>query len=155
MYKKKIKYWKHVHKDYKKVFKEFYEERKNDFITITILENPKQMQEYLKKKYKDECKDAMAYTNWYYRLIAYEDDSTKISNNMGEIVFNLEEMTSNTVAHEVSHAILGYFSCIIENNKEIFNSDSNDCEKLNELFAYMSGGLNGLIWDYYWEIKGE
>lgn len=155
MYKKKIKYWKRVHKDYKKVFKEFYEERKNDFITITILENPKQMQEYLKKKYKDECKDAMAYTNWHYRLITYEDDSTKISNNMGEIVFNLKEMNSNTVAHEVSHAILGYFSCIIKNNKEIFNSDSNDCEKLNELFAYMSGGLNGLIWDYYWEIKGE
>lgn len=154
MYKKKIKYWKRVHKDYIKAFDDFYEERKNDYITITILENPKQMQEYIKKKYKDKCKDMMAYTNWYYRLITYEDNSTKISNNMGEIVFNLEEMNSNTVAHEVSHAVLGYFT-IIYNNVEIFNPDSKDGQNLNELFAYMCGGLNGMIWDYYWKIKGE
>lgn len=154
MYKKKMKYWKYVHKDYIKPFEDFYIERKNDYITITILDNPKQMQEYLKKKYKDECKDAMAYTNWYYRIIIYEDDNTKISNNMGEIVFNLEEMNSNTVAHEVSHAILGYFT-LIYGNTEIFNHDSKDNQNLNELFAYMSGGLNGMIWDYYWEIKKE
>ena len=154
MYKKKMKYWKYVHKDYKKVFKEFHEERKNDFITITILENPKKMQEYLNKKYKDECKDAMAYTNWYYRIITYEDGNTKISNNMGEIVFNLEEMNSNTVAHEVSHAILGYFTLIYE-NVEIFNPNSKNNQNLNELFSYMCGGLNGMIWDYYWKIKGE
>ena len=112
------------------------------------------MQKYLKKKYKDECKDAMAYTNWYYRLITYEDNSTKISNNMGEIVFNLEEINSNTVAHEVSHAILGYFTLIYE-NVEIFDPDSKNNQNLNELFAYMCGGLNGMIWDYYWKIKKE
>ena len=155
MYKKKIKYWKYVHKEYKKIFGDFYKERKDDYITISILDNPSKMQEYIKKKYNDDCKDAMAYTNWYYRLITYEDNSEKISNNMGEIVFNLEEMTSNTVAHEVSHAILGYFNYIIENKNEIFDYNNKNYDKLNELFAYISGGLNGIIWDFYWKIKGE
>ena len=155
MHKKKMKYWKYVHKDYKKAFEYFYNKRKDDYITITILDTPKEMRKYIEKKYKDNCKDVMAYTNWYYRIITYEDNSWKISNNMGEMVFNLEEINSNTVAHEVSHAILGYFSHIVENNKEIFNDDSKDNENLNELFAYMSGSLNGMIWAYYWKIKKE
>lgn len=155
MYKKKIKYWKYVHKEYKKIFGNFYKERKDDYITISILDNPNQMQEYIRKKYNDDCKDAMAYTNWWYKIITYEDNSEKISNCMGEIVFNLEEINSNTVAHEVSHAVLGYFGGLIKNNKEIFDLESENNENLNELFAYMSGCLNAMIWEYYWQIKGE
>lgn len=159
MYKKiKVKYWKHVHKEYKKEFKEMYKERKEDYIVVYMFDTLEEMYKYGNKldriilKEKDSVTENDYSARTYNNIKFYEDEHgnfIKYLKCCGKIMFNCEDISQDYVAHESTHAVLNYLSYFLKDTiSDIFNEESENYEKNNELIAYMIGGLCEDITDF-------
>lgn len=159
---KKIRMWKYMPKRYKKFIVGKCSAR--DYMDAYFFDTREEMYEYSKKHMKDKSTDYRAKTICTTRVIINElGEIVAYSPNCGDFLFNLEDLGVNTVSHEVSHAVIGYFNRRIPDYKQLFVEEFAKDEEIpdwedyendwEELFAYMTGSLNEQVWNYYFKIS--
>lgn len=158
MKRKRIYVWKDIDKiSFLDKYREKYKERQKDYYTLYIFDKYEEMYKFCKKKdgYKETNYGARTYT--YISVSA--DEKEEILPDSGRIYLCEENNPGDrTVAHEVSHAVIGYFNRKIDNFNEIFTPRLDDKgrldldkenEDLEELFAYMVGNMTDQIATFY------
>lgn len=158
MKRKRIYVWKDIDKiSFLDKYREKYKERQKDYYTLYIFDTYEGMYKYCKRK------DGYEETDYGGRTMAYisisDDEKEEILSDCGRIYLCDENSIGDrTVAHEISHAVIGYFNRKIDNYNEIFiprldNKGRLDLDKANneleELFAYMVGNMTDQIVTFY------
>ena len=158
MKRKRIYVWKDIDKiSFLDKYREKYKERQKDYYTLYIFDKYEEMYKFCKRKdgYKETNYGARTYTY----ISVSDDEKEEILPDSGRIYLCEENNPGDrTVAHEVSHAVIGYFNRKIDNFNEIFtprldNKGRLDLDKGNEdfeeLFAYMVGNMADQIVTFY------
>ncbi len=158
MQKFKVYFWKCLPKRYFKEIKERYRDRKNDYMNIYICDNREEMY-----KLTDKLEGRAIERNYGARTTCYDrkyhdvetGEVIKTSPLCGEIVFDKEHFYTNTIAHESTHAVIGYYNRKLKDCQDIFTrtNELGDIldeevpseEDLEELFAYMVGNISDQI----------
>lgn len=153
MEKYKIYYWKRTPIQLFREIKKENKERLRDYMHIYVCKDYKEMYELSDKLEGNKIKrDYGARTmNYIKRWYDYESgEYVKTSPNCGYILFCEEYLTYETIAHECSHAVIGYFGRQLNKYGNSFirvidvkenNLESNDADLIEELYCYMHGGL--------------
>jgi len=150
----KVYFWRKVPIKLFREIKRENKERLRDYMNVYICENIKEMYEISDKlEGKKIERDYGARTmNYIKRWVDYESgEYVKTSPCCGYILFNQEEIDNNTIAHESSHAVIGYFGrqlnryadhliqkIDLETNEWV---EIEEAELIEELYCYMCGGL--------------
>lgn len=158
MKRKRIYVWKDIDKiSFLDKYREKYKERQKDYYTLYIFDTYEEMYKYCKKKDRYKKADFGGRTMVYTSIS--DDEKEEILPDSGRIYLCEEDNPGDrTVAHEVSHAVIGYFNRKIDDFNEIFmprldNKGVLDLDKANvdleELFAYMTGNIVDQIVTFY------
>ncbi len=150
MIKGKVYLWHHLPNCLFKDLKTKYKHRLNDYYKVFVFDTRKEMYEFADKAEKMKLeRDYGARTYCFYRN--YYDAETmelvKTSNIHGYMYFVLENLTFNAIAHESTHAVLGYIGRempeILKFIREYDYSDlTNDAIVSEEIMAYMIGNMS-------------
>lgn len=155
----RIYIWKDIKSD--EMFKDIVKKNKkrvNDYFTVMIFDKYEEMYNKVDNIEKgcENLKEDIEHNYGGRTLICrkqlYEDDKPEIwdySKAQGFIFLCEEdELTFNTVSHEVAHAVIGYMGAYFKNKLKLSSYDDNDKEKYilyEELFCYITGSLNNQI----------
>ena len=154
MQKFKVYFWKNLPKKMFKEIKNRYKENKKDYITVYVCDTFEEMYKLGDKLEKEELEKnygarTFCYTKNYWNIETGE--YVKTSHDCGHILFNKEYFYADSVSHEVSHAIVGYFSRKIKEKEEIFCKTDKygkilkENDEIEELFCYMLGNITNEI----------
>lgn len=158
MKRKRIYVWKDIDKiSFLDKYREKYKERQKDYYTLYIFDKYEEMYKFCKRK--DRYKETNYAARTYTYISVSDDEKEEILPDNGRIYLCEENNPGDrTVAHEVSHAVIGYFNRKIDNFNEIFTPKLDDKgrldldkanEDLEELFAYMVGNMTDQIATFY------
>lgn len=150
MIKGKVYLWKHLPDCIFKELKKKYKVRKNDYYNVYILPTREEMYDFVDKKEKtalerDYNARTLCFYNNYYD--AKTNELVKTGNIHGYMYFNEEYLTFNAIAHECTHAVLGYIGRelpdILKFIREYdYNELTNDAFVSEEILAYMIGDMS-------------
>lgn len=153
MIKGKVYLWRHLPDSLFKELKKKYKVRKNDYYNVYVLPTREEMYEFVDKKEKGPLeRDYNARTLCFYNN--YYDNETnelvKTGNIHGYMYFNEPNLTFNAIAHECTHAVLGYIGRempdILKYIREYdYNDLTNDAIVSEEIMAYMIGNMSNDI----------
>lgn len=153
MLKGKVYLWRHLPDCLFKDLKKRYKARKNDYYNVFILPTREEMYEFVEKKEKKTLeRDYNARTLCFYNNY-YNNETNKLvktGNIHGYMYFNEPNLTFNAIAHECTHAVLGYIGRempeILKYIREYdYNDLTNDAIVSEELMAYMIGDMSNDI----------
>lgn len=163
MQKFKVYFWKHLPKGYFKEVREKYKDRKNDYMNVYICDNREEMYNLEDKLEGKPIERDYGARTWCYSKNWYNAETgkfVKTSPCCGHIVFDSEYFYMDTIAHESTHAVVGYFNRKLKDCQGIFTEIDKDGnvldnnvkpeEDLEELFAYMVGNM---AYDIAYEYK--
>ena len=158
MQKFKIYFWRNLPKKYFLNIKEKHKDRFKDYMNIYICDNFEEMYNLTDKLEKDKVKRDYAARTWCYSRNVYDIETNKhikTSALCGHIIFNKEYYYMDSITHEVTHAVIGYFNRKLQDCQKIFTKtdklgniiEKEPCEEedLEELFCYMVGNLANQI----------
>lgn len=157
MEKFNVYFWKNMPRGMFKEIREKNKDRLKDYMKVYICEDFEEMYELVDKIECDNLeRDYAGRTLCYNRnLYSVEDNSfIKTSPCCGHIVLNKKYFYMDSVSHECTHAVIGYFSRKLKDLTNIFTKvdeigniidDEDYCEDYEELFCYMVGGISDQI----------
>lgn len=154
MQKFKVYFWKHLPKQLFKDIKIKYKDRLKDYMNIYVCETFEEMYNLT-----DKLEDKSQERNYGGRTLCidknYYDIETgnyvKTGPCCGHIIFNKEYFFMDTISHESSHAVIGYFNRKLKKYRNIFADIDKDGNEINssieseELFCYMVGNIGDQI----------
>jgi len=153
MKKFKIYFWKRTPIKLFREIKRENRERIRDYMNVYVCKDYKEMYELSEKlEGKKIERDYGARTmNYIKKWLDYESgEYVKTSPCCGYILFCEENLTYETVAHESSHAVIGYFGRQLRKyadqviQKVPFEeewTESKEADLIEELYCYMCGGI--------------
>lgn len=145
----KVYFWKRVPVQ---IFREVKRENKSrlrDYMNVYLCKDLEEMYNLVDKLNGEKIPRDYGARTLNYTKKWYDNESgefVKESPCNGWIVLCDEILSYNTIAHESSHAVIGYFARKLKGYKEIFDKiEGDEVVKENpineELFAYMLGSL--------------
>lgn len=145
MQKFKVYFWKYLPPKMFKDIKIKYKDRLKDYMNVYICDTFEEMYELTNKLEKENiekdyggrtyCLDKNYYdieTNKYVKTAPY----------CGNIMLNKDYFYMDSVSHESTHAVIGYFNRKLKDYQNIFSDIDGDNE---ELFCYMVGNIGNQI----------
>jgi len=154
MKKFKVYFWKKLPRSMFKEIKSKYKDRMKDYMNVYICDDFEEMYDLCDELENNELeRDYGARTfcfsrNWY-SLKTHE--YIKTSPMCGYMAFNKKYFYMDSISHESTHAVIGYFSRKLKDCKNIFD-EFDDIGNLTkeyldneELFCYMVGNMSSQI----------
>jgi len=151
----KVYFWKWLPSKIFKDIKTKYRNRLNDYMNVYICEDFKEMYDIVDKVEKQKQERDYAGRTFCIDKNCYEVETGKFVKTYpccGYMYFNKNHFYMDTISHESTHAVIGYFNrklkdmqnifTLIENEK-IINEDETDLNE--ELFCYMVGNIGDQI----------
>lgn len=145
----KVYFWRRVPISVFREIKRDNKDRLRDYMNVYVCEDFEEMYD-LNDKLENQIvpRDYGARTLSYNKKW-YDNESgeyVKDSPCNGYMIFNKKFLGINTIVHESSHGVIGYFSRKLKDHKEIFDEVENDeviseSSVNEELFAYMIGSI--------------
>ena len=152
MKKFKIYFWKNMPNELFKDLKEKYKDRQKDYMRVYFCSDFNEMYrlgDKLDKQWEQESDphNYGARTFCHDKCYVNEDkEIIGVAPQCGEMIFNDEWFTNNCIAHECTHAVLGYISRKLKEHKDVFDEIEDyklikDNTYNEELVCYMVGNL--------------
>lgn len=154
VYKFKAKIWHKIPKKICENATEKYKHLKDDYYMVYFFDDIEEMYSFYDKKFGKYNPTEHNYNGlckYDSRIFMYEDGTEKFCKNCGVILYYIDEFGTNTLTHEVAHAITFYFTYRINHQDKLQLFNRKDL-LYNELFSYMSGHLASQINTKYYEL---
>lgn len=168
MKKFKVYFWKHLPKGYFNEIKNRHKDRLKDYMNVYICDTRDEMYDLTDKLEKNKVKRDYGARTWCYNKNYYDIETgeyVKTSPCCGHIVFTKEYYWMDSITHETSHAVIGYFDRKLQDCQKIFTKcdeigniledEVDETEDLEELFCYMVGNIADQIVCKYEGDKSE
>lgn len=166
MKKYKVYFWHRIPRKIFKPIKEKYKARLKDYMNIYVCENFDEMYNLCDKLEKTELKRDYAGRTYCFSKNFYVIETgeyVKTSPCCGYIALNEKYFWMDSITHESTHAVIGYFNRKLKDYQNVFvemDKDGNilsgvEDELNEELFCYMVGNLADQIVAKYDKIKEE
>lgn len=162
MIKFQVYMWKGQPRGYFKEIRGKYKDRLRDYMNVYICDTFEEMYDLSDKLENTKLERnygarTLSYTKNFYDIESGE--YVKTSPCSGHIIFNKEYFYMDSICHESSHAVIGYFARRLKEEKNIFEEfdllgnlqeaeeESNimDVVDNEELFCYMLGSISNQI----------
>lgn len=152
MRKFKVYFWKTIPNLIFKEIKNKYKNRQRDYMNAYICDTMEEMYNLCDKLEKDKLKRDYGARTYCFAKNYYDVKTNKYiktSPMCGHMVFNSEYFTMNSIVHESTHAVIGYFNrklneyqeIFMKSNEEGYIEDTYKNETNEELFCYMLGSI--------------
>lgn len=164
MHKFKVYFWKYFPKGLFKEIRAKYKDRLRDYMNIYICDDFDEMYKLENKLENKEVERDYAARTWCYSKNFYDIEDgkyIKTSPCCGHIVFTEENFYMDTISHESTHAVIGYFTRKLKEEQKLFVKvdecgeileNTEESDENEELFCYMVGIIGDQIvsnYDYY------
>ncbi len=160
MQKFKVYFWYRLPSSMFKELKKKYSKRLKDYMNVYICDGCNEMYDLCDKLEKEKLERDYAGRTFTYTKNYYEIDTgeyIKTSPCCGYIALDKNQMYMDAIAHESTHAVIGYFSRKLKDEKNIFTNTNDigviiegEYEELSEeLFCYMVGNISEQIAEKY------
>ena len=157
MQKFKVYFWKHLPKKIFDNIKAKYKDRLRDYMNVYICDTFDEMYDLPDQLEKKPQKRDYGGRTWCINKNFYEIKTGKFiktSPCCGHIILNKKYYFMDTISHESTHAVIGYFSRKLKEYKHIFTEideegnileGGDECDINEELFCYMIGNIGDQI----------
>lgn len=154
MQKYKVYFWKYMPRNMFKEIKQRYKNRLNDYMNVYVCEEYKEMYDLVDKIEKEKQERDYGAKTWCIDKNYYEIETNlyvKTSSCCGYMYFNKKQFFMDTISHESTHAVIGYFNRKLKDYRTVFADIDKTGEEINgniqneELFCYMVGNIGNQI----------
>ena len=155
MVKGKVYLWRHLPNRLFKEVKDSYKDRLGDYYNVYIFDNREDMYKGVEKIEKTTIDRDYGARTLCFQLNYYDvktNELVKRGNLHGNLYFDNEHLTFSHIAHECSHAIIGYFGRELHeymeniNNYDYFKDSLDDDSDISEeLYCYMVGNVSDKV----------
>ncbi len=150
MQKFKVNFWKYLPRKIFKDIKESHKSNFKDYMNVYICDNREEMYNLCDKLEKNKIERDYGARTYCYTRNFYDIETgeyVKTSPLCGYMAFNKEYFYMDSISHESTHAVIGYFSRKLKEHKKIFTETDDrgnilsECDIDEELFCYMVGNI--------------